>query len=284
MISVKNNGLIKACMEGKFNKVKMLLKMGANINYENKIGQSALTIAINTKNNELINFLIEQKNINLNVYEGTFSALYYVCIYNKDVDLLIKMAGLGADINMFYDNKGNRRSSVLHSACSLDNNGNYYEIIKALVDLGANIQAKDLFGNCIISSNPGTIGDNVISFLRDKEFFDNMNETELLKLKSDVDTSDRLSILIDPSELNKENKYTSLTRLMRAIVNKNDDFYEALLEMGADEFRLNSNGESARQLLLETPSLNLTQKMKSRKENIILQDTLVTDFDINMGL
>ena len=89
-----------------------------NVNFQNKTGNSALHIAVKTKNMDLLELLLKNKNINVNIQDcnGNTPLAKALFLFDEriDEDIIIKLLESGADINEL-DNFGYRLHEYLKS-------------------------------------------------------------------------------------------------------------------------------------------------------------------------
>jgi ankyrin repeat protein len=79
--------------------VKLLVVNGGDVNTTNDAGETILITALHCKHYDIINFLINQKNIDLNAKDKKGNTIYY---YSKDPDVaeLFRLKGLKCDKNV----------------------------------------------------------------------------------------------------------------------------------------------------------------------------------------
>lgn len=165
----KGKSLIAAIKAGKTEKALALIKEGADINFQNKEGETPLYVAFGTKNLEVAQKLIDKKaatpeNINdqflsfaksgrltpemlkLFVKAGAdvnakdfygMGALYYVALEQRDPKMTQELVHAGADVNERIKNENN--NTLLHEASDKGRK----PIIKALLAGGADTEAKN---------------------------------------------------------------------------------------------------------------------------------------------
>lgn len=168
-----NNILVKT---EDFDVIKLCLKAGANINFANSDGRTVLYTACRLNKVDIVKFLLEQPGINVNLIKGYYSPilgtnkfeivkmlieagaeidvkypcglnlLYKVCYdvdsylnLEKNVEYLIKQPGMTKDIV----NGSNKYRPIL---CRSFN----FNILKMLVEAGADINVTDNDGNSLI--------------------------------------------------------------------------------------------------------------------------------------
>ena len=147
-----NSALIVACAKKcSLDIIKMLLKFGAYINLVNKHGNSALIMACaNGCSENVINMLLQfRANVNLVNKDGA-SALMFAISNMLSVDVIQQLIKSGANVNQ-QDSDG-------RTAFMLAANKQSAEVIKILIDAGADIDLKykemrNAAYYCLINSN-----------------------------------------------------------------------------------------------------------------------------------
>ena len=128
-----NNPLAKAVYDGNYREVKKLLEAGENPNVDDFILNSPLLIAIDTKNEKVVDLLIRE-GADVNLYGNIpLVRAIYCAIYNRtDTDtclrILYKLLDSGIDVNS-RDFIGR---SVIHHIIDVDYG---YDDIKQIVDI-----------------------------------------------------------------------------------------------------------------------------------------------------
>ncbi|MFA4828453.1 MAG: ankyrin repeat domain-containing protein [Thermodesulfovibrionales bacterium] len=152
--------LHEAAISGDIEKVSQLLAQGGDINLATDSGITPLHMAIRAKKIKMVEFLLG-KGANVHAkrrghfLEGTTSLA--IAVYNKDVDIITLLLNRGADVNQMIDQmtiwdqstqkgaqkgKAYSNTTALHAAIG----GGNIEIVKLLMNHGANVNAKDKSG------------------------------------------------------------------------------------------------------------------------------------------
>jgi ankyrin repeat protein len=76
-----------------------LLDYGANINVKNKYGQTILMKACETSNIDLIDYLLEKNEIDINSHDDKHMNALHYAVYNLNYEIISKLLKKGIDIN-----------------------------------------------------------------------------------------------------------------------------------------------------------------------------------------
>ncbi|XP_071150151.1 uncharacterized protein [Mytilus edulis] len=214
MSSAKRNkqigeDLLKAAKKGFRNKIERYLKRGANINYQNRNGKTALHLAASVSygNTDSVQLLIDGGiDLNLQDKDGLTALNHAIDKGNKDI--LFLLIDNGIDINI-QDVVG---SSVLyHAARKLDT-----EMFRLLIDIGIDINLQDKNGKSAL--HLAALNGN----------------TEIVKFLIDA------GIDLNLQEQNGE------TVLHHAVLNRKTEIIKMLIEAGID---LNAHGKAGNTVL-----------------------------------
>jgi ankyrin repeat protein len=133
---LKYNQLGLAVKSGNIEEVGNLLKSGADINNaaeDEYYAYGALYIAINTKNEAMVKFLIDHKpDLNTQINEEGYSLLV-AAIDSRNVNIVKLLIQSGANIEVFTDPEGNKKFIPLLEATQ----ANQPEMVKLLLEKGA---------------------------------------------------------------------------------------------------------------------------------------------------
>ncbi|MDD9901434.1 MAG: ankyrin repeat domain-containing protein [Alphaproteobacteria bacterium] len=125
--------------------VKELLKLGANIEAQDRKGKTALALACKTGNIDLVNILLAANaNINTQDERGNTPLIQSMC--NTAWRVASHLIQNGADINV----KNNEGVTALMAAALHGKK----DVIKDLISKGANIDGTDVNGTGALSSTP----------------------------------------------------------------------------------------------------------------------------------
>ena len=147
--------LLDAAEKGEFSVIKKQVSKGADLNFENALGQTLLHFAVSgdDNNTQLLDFLI-LNDINLDIDdEGLGNPILFSLIEDNKTDICTKLINNGIDVNRRDEIWS---SSALHTAASSGNT----VIVKLLIDKAADINAIDLFGSTPLHN--AASGDNVV--------------------------------------------------------------------------------------------------------------------------
>jgi uncharacterized protein len=123
--------IFNACIKGDIVSVRKNIEKGVNINTLNRDGHSPLHLAAGNEHIALMEYLISQgADINISA-DKNLSPIEYACVRNKyeAVELLVA-------------NGGNLKSDVCKYAAGM----NHIDLLKYLIDIGADIDFKDYEG------------------------------------------------------------------------------------------------------------------------------------------
>ena len=159
-----NRKLFEAIKNGQVDKMRRLIKRGAELNSQNELGQSPLSWAIDKNQIEIVRVLLTEYNLNSKMINNAlFDAVYlgdidiaklliengadintqkefgntslHLAVREKNFDLVKLLIEYGADVNI----KNNADWTPLHWTAS---NG-YYDVAKLLIENGADVNIKD---------------------------------------------------------------------------------------------------------------------------------------------
>ena len=98
-IAMNNEELFEAAEKGNRSKVKVLLKMGIDVNSRDIIGQSALSRALFARHSSIVRILLD-KGANVNAKDDCGeTALHKACYLGRD-DVVKLLLDNKADVNM----------------------------------------------------------------------------------------------------------------------------------------------------------------------------------------
>lgn len=185
------NNLIKACQDGNIEEVKKLIQLGADVNYVNEDGLTALHVAVKT-----IHYVHLNANANLN-YEQLL-AMHKACDARRFalIDLLLKH---DAEVN-FKDRSGN---TVLHIAISQSD----IDLVNRLIAARADVNALNNANQTPLDYNKQYPGRKVTASLRKANA---LTGAEVLEFTLYKDREEEIPLL-----LNKNNKRVPNTGFMR---------------------------------------------------------------------
>ena len=139
--------LFYACEKGHIDVVSFLLERGAKINYENNNGETALTTACENGHLEVFNFLVE-KGANMDIKGMYHGRNLLICsCYGNNIEIVKTILEKGIDDVNNPDSDFEKTPLLI--ASMYDN----IDIIKLLIDYGADIYKKDCIGrSCLMYS------------------------------------------------------------------------------------------------------------------------------------
>lgn len=148
--------------------VKLLVNGGANLNLQDKMGNTPLTIAVFENDREVVSFLLEQDDLDINLGSPCYGAALHQACRWPSIDIAKMLVEHGADVNCTVSGVP---GSPLQSAClqfsrSRDNYAE--EIVHYLVEKGADVTARGgLVGSPISAAALGGTP-SLVSLLLDK--------------------------------------------------------------------------------------------------------------------
>lgn len=191
-----NEALLKACYEGSVPRIEMLIKEGANVNFQERLGDGSkrwtpVMKAAWLNKKDAVDFLIRQgANVNAADREGK-TPLWWAIYQNREVGGVVKLlCENGANANMaamgathatplfFAADKGlpdvaaillkhganpNAQNSVQQTPLMFASKAGKFEVVKLLVENGANPGIRDRWGKTAIDY---ATNDQVGLFLR----------------------------------------------------------------------------------------------------------------------
>lgn len=225
-----NTALIKASQKGYFEIVKVLVEGGADVNIRNKYDKTALECSAT---DEIWDYLEAKTNdINLN------NALCNFIRRNNLGKVKYLVEKRGADINA---NNG----EPLQDACLSEDER--LEMVKYLVEHGANVNAKDEYGHTALSSASSYGNLEVMKYLLANSAiidgyvlyitaFNGQVEAMKLLIENGAD--------INSADIKASNEYGD-TALITALKWNKPKTTQLLIENGADIYAKNNEGKSA---------------------------------------
>jgi len=244
--------LCEASYHGYINIVKLLIKYEADINIQNTYGDTPLLMAINNKQFEIANMLIDfGADVKL-MPKSNDTTIGWAC-YHGNLQLVKKLISKYEknelkEITNTIDYNG---WSILHDACSSYNE----EIIKIILKTGAdpNIKIKNAdnafefcMNKCIRSLG------YLIKYANIEDLTNNFESIHNCERVSDDD----IKIMLDRIDVNHKNKYGK-TPLMIACDNKMYDTVKILIKKGADVNAKDNDGKTALNNLIDKKTLEL---------------------------
>ena len=234
---VDGNVLWVAIQNGRTELVKLLLDKGSNANVKTRTNQTALMEAIRLGQPEIIKLLLD-KGADANVKDQ-----------NNKTALILAL-----EINEYNKNKKNIIRIILEQAKGIDVNvTNFYgtpalflsggdnEIIKTLIDKGADVNARDANAKYpdTTALMEAVISDNIeiVKILLDKGANINLQakygDTALMKAVQSGNV-EIVKILLDKGADTNIKRSDGYTALMNAIMSNNINIVKLLLDKGAD--------------------------------------------------
>ena len=257
-----NTGLIYAIHKGYYDIVKILIDAGADINKQNKLGGTALSVAAFNEDKEILKLLIDN-NINLNSKLKKDGHTPLICAsHENNTDIVKILVEAGADVNI----KDNDNMTALNYAVYNDN----YEIAEILVNKGA---------DCNIIGNISSDYVNGIKFvsefipliytLREKT---NISMAKLL-IKGGADCN--ISTYIDgfevfPLALSIMLNDAELTEIILNNIKNKEDLNKTIEYNGTEytilDIAKEINNEKINKLLEEAGAISIEKKKSIEKE------------------
>ncbi|UKZ54630.1 hypothetical protein TrVGV298_008440 [Trichoderma virens] len=146
--------LLQAMASGNGDIIKLLLERGADVNVQNDLGNTPLVLASSRRHFDTARLLIERgADVNATNDDGE-SPIVSATLFN-DVNYLKLLVRRGANVNAIY-----RGESLLTTAATCNRPG----IFKALVDGGADVNARDANGRSVLFHAIGARTDGEAAF------------------------------------------------------------------------------------------------------------------------
>ena len=130
-----NRKLFEAIKNGQVDKMRRLIKRGAELNSQNELGQSPLSWAIDKNQIEIVRVLLTEYNLNSKMINNAL----FDAVYLGDIDIAKLLIENGADINTqkeFSD-------TPLHKAVREKN----FDLVKLLIEYGADVNMQNHLGD-----------------------------------------------------------------------------------------------------------------------------------------
>lgn len=204
-----NDQLFLLANQNKIQQIRDLIRRGADVNYQDESGTTALMNAAKKGYTDLIVELLNQ-GANPNIQNNdNFTALFY-SIFGENYSSVIELLNHGADVNL----RGKYNITPLIAAA--DSCG--YDIMKLLLENGADVNAED-----------------------------NIGSTALLTIYHCENTIQIVGLLLDPQwggvNINHMNEVgKSIWHVISWI--QNQDFINYLIQQGADPNLRDANGDT----------------------------------------
>lgn len=125
------------CYTGDFEKVKELVKNGADLSLKSRNGKTSLHYAAFSKNYELVEFLVNVEKVKINQRDEAKREPLYDAIKANDPEMVKTLIRLGARINSKFDGRSYLTLAVLLKVP---------EVAKVLFDFGISPKDKDYNG------------------------------------------------------------------------------------------------------------------------------------------
>ena len=220
--------LITACVYGNYNIVEFLIKeKNANINLKDKQGMNAFHHCCDKKNIDLIELLYNNgADINSICNNGS-TPLHWACD-SSSPDIAMKLIDMGADIH-HEDNEG--RTPLIWA---IDRNHN--DLVKELIRKGADINVVDRYKKTALHWSCVRENIELIRLLLSKGLDINdrdVNGITALNIAVDANRIDIVEILLDNgADVFLHDDRRKLTPLMHAVKNGYVDIIEAIIQKG----------------------------------------------------
>ncbi|ARF08349.1 ankyrin repeat protein [Catovirus CTV1] len=235
-VNLNTNALHLACMENNWNMVKILLKYGADCNYNSHNNQTPLILACIRNSYESVKILLEQQNIEVNAKDFYgLSAIHYLCTSNNKKSLRI----LGLLLN-HYDIKINIKDKLdntpLILLCSQHRHPDNLNIEKAKMLLSRpdiEINAKTVSGYTALSTSIRCDYVNMIKCLLKHEDINvnlkcNCGFSELEKTGK-YKSFESMLLLLDNQELNPIENRTEIIKSFLVDIEQRDYLIDNML-------------------------------------------------------
>ena len=252
----KNEDLLIASYDGNYSKVDSLIKAGADVNYLNEDGVSALMFSAEAGKLDVAKLLIDNGAL-IDTFPWDGRTALIAAVRSGQFEMSELLIRNGADVNA----KDIYKSSPLHYSVA---NFDYY-MSDMLLYYDADIESKDKHGNTplLIASYFGA--DSLITLLVDHNCNINAQDTtgnSALIKATENDLPETVGLLIENSiDVNLKNK-KKYTALQIASMNGYEDIVKILLENKADINTLNKDSLSAIRLASLNGQRNTVRLLK----------------------
>ena len=139
---------------GKINKIKELIRKGANVNYAHPDNNQPLIIAILQQDLEVARLLIEN-GANVNLSDKSFGTAFNLACEYGNIDMVKLLIQYGQNV------KGIEGRNAFTNASYLGN----IEMVKFLISQGVDINSKDVFDRSALMMSLSSNNNNMIKFL-----------------------------------------------------------------------------------------------------------------------
>jgi len=214
---------------GDIDRIKECLEEGVEVNCRNRHGSTPLILAAIAGQDEIVKFLLESRaDVNAQDHHG-WTALLFTCAYSKTSTSKILLAH--PDINVTLQNVTGGTALILASHSS------EYVIVKALIDRGADVNAKQTIGLTPLMMATDAGHRKIVQLLLDSGACvdDNDNMLGAGPIHAAVSNGDYaiLDVILNKKANLDLQTHTGLTPLMIASCKGQLDLSELLLKHGA---------------------------------------------------
>ena len=236
-----NRKLFEAIKNGQVDKMRRLIKRGAELNSQNKMGKSPLRWAIDKNQIEIVRVLLTEYNLNSKMINNAL----FDAVHLGDIDIAKLLIENGADINT-QKKFGN---TPLHKAKDSFGCG-YIKMSEFLIKNGADVNMQNHLGDTPLHRAVESARVDLVKLLiengADVNIKNNAGNTPLIiVMSSDYSPVETIKLLIDNGAFINTQNNNGDTPLHLA-VNKREylQYIKLLIENGADPDIRNNEGKT----------------------------------------
>jgi|GEM_PF-1981505 len=263
--------------------VLLLIQAGAQIDIQNSSGDTALIVAVENENIEIVKILLAAK-AKMNIQDNHSMTALMHAVKNNNIEIIKLLIGAGVDVSFTNDNN----STVL--LYMFDNNllndideDDFIEMVQTLLDAGANVTTVNIHGDSIISligravrNYPTNFYDQLVGMLMKAGLSLNsqdLAENSQVPLIAAIDADNinlARALLKAGADVNvlQHSDGETTTPLMQAATDCDLDMIDMLFfEFHANLNMLDEQGNTALMIVVSVDNMNSASVMGSEEDN-----------------
>lgn len=253
--ALPNCEIMAVAQSRNINKIRDMIENGADINCQNKFGYTALMVAAMYNSDVVPVFLDYGADTDISNQSG-WTALMHA-VQNSNLKSIQYLVQAGADLEKKESGLGR---TALTIACTPPNKNQ--DIVKLLLEAGADVKSKDLYGQtalmCNIEMHQGRDIDVLVEYGADINAYDKYGRSVLMFASNSASPDVLRKLLTYNPNINWQNE-NGQTALFYAVSNKKVEIIDILIEAGADIDVVDKEG---RDLLLYSSLMNKTEAVR----------------------
>lgn len=150
--------------------LKLLVRAGADVNCQDQEGEPPLSLALRKGNLEYVDILLAQPETDVNIFSETWGGPLHAACRFRQADIVRNLVARGADVNLaskrYIVGTTPLVCAILSNNADLESDSStVYEIVRTLVENGADVGLLTRYGESAISAACLAVGPNIVSFL-----------------------------------------------------------------------------------------------------------------------